>query len=531
MADEVSLLQQENEALRAELTNVKQRLETAQRGNFFLIDLIKQQQEANPLPGRREASSSDVTTLQARLDAALSTNKRLQDRLSRRQNAALTMEGSRMEASDGNVYWVTTGSPQEIPAAGRESINQREHSRLVGIATWVEEKTLEGLPQYWEDFAKSNPAHSADEWRSYYESEVRPQLPARRENNVQSMSSGFDHEIGHRSLLNLLEGDDESPLDTTKYPIMGKTSGSGQESTKNRPEQAAEAAESSETAQMRTARPVHIRSYSKDDVKKHEIAARDRLDFNRPAEDVDDRPLNKVPPGPSQYPRMPPILKDWKKMVWYQPGPHTTHAVGILRTILITNLPAGTLLAAVLDRVHGGRVISAKFVETTGMKTFPPINTDSALIEFYGQTMASRFVDACSTKPISFPAADGSLIQAEVTLLQTASREIPDHIVRGMKDAGLTRLVYLNDHRGQMTASYILRKYYSAPRVSSGDPEPAKYPLRQSDSGSGALRSVELEFANVEDARKVHRFLFQDPEFSSNTKGFLMDPCALRQTP
>jgi hypothetical protein len=67
--------------------------------------------------------------------------------------------------------------------------------------------------------------------------------------------------------------------------------------------------------------------------------------------------------------------------------------VGLRRTVLVSNIRIGMILADVFAELVSDRILEAKFAGTAGMKTIPPIMTNAAIVEFLDNEDAQAYVD------------------------------------------------------------------------------------------------------------------------------------------
>lgn len=281
----------------------------------------------------------------------------------------------------------------------------------------------------------------------------------------------------------------------------------------------------SEAVELRTARPVHIRSYSKEEVTQRDIPSRGSSgNLSAPTESLSAQAQRSIPAQMKTSLEQSMHAFDrfndarWQGMVSYSgnsPSPE------LRRTVCISNIAVGTTLIEVLDRVSGGRIIYSKYIDTAKMKTTPPMQGNTVLVEFFGSHNAQRYRDLCSKTPISFPLADGTQQKAVVSLIATPTRPIPGFIIGAIHDSGHSRVVYVHDSRGEVTADFVVAKCCIGRQVPGRAWEIVKLPIRQSEEQG----LVSLEFAGVEDARRAYFSLCYCLEFSGMQKGFLPDPC------
>lgn len=453
-----------------------------------------------------------------------------------------TPRGTRIIGSDGHPFYVATPSPPPVkdPVEYEEKkrFTRAERSRLASVAVWIEDKAEGELTPYWIDFASKYKGHSADAWRAYYEANVRPlhlQRLEKRESEAKAVPrSGAvltwvaDREAkrkNEQAISNYRREAKSSSYDEEDLIDLETDNGHQFAIAKREDSTMAffdNAGSGTPLALERTVRRDTMQTVRKRTVTEHEIASRPNSVWFSPAM----KHLYDLPPGPTEYPA-PPMWysdRDWKKSISFTHYIPFERGQGFRRTILITNVTRNTTLAEVLDQVHCGRVLSAQYIETAGMKTLPPTQGNTVIVEFYGNDNATRFARVCSQQPISFPDENGNQYHANVTLLPTPTRPIPQYLARGMQDCSLSRIVSVLDARNEMTAQDVMGKYFSAYRMLDGGSSPARYPIRLSEQ-DGFRRVIRLEFANVEDARKLHRFLHHEPEFRSMTVSFLQDSC------
>lgn len=215
------------------------------------------------------------------------------------------------------------------PVIKRVRFLDHEHTRLAGFACYIEEiKDPHEYAEHWIDYANKHQDHTAEEWRSYYESQIRP---ARFETG--------------------------------------------------------------------TAQPVHMHSYSMDEVKQYDIpttipvqpvAVDSPLQHSKWASP---QPINR---WPAPEPRPPMTIKSPYTKSTYQSYEVTqfpaSQDISLRRTVLVSNIPIGMTLADVFSQLQSDRILEAKFAGTAGMKTLPPIMTNAAIVEFLDNEDAQMFV-------------------------------------------------------------------------------------------------------------------------------------------
>lgn len=139
-----------------------------------------------------------------------------------------------------------------------------------------------------------------------------------------------------------------------------------------------------------TARPVHMRSYSREEVNHYDIQPPAPLQHSQWA-------------GPPSGPRWPtpqprPYMRRPYNSGFVAPSYEVTNLIhskdpSLRRTVLVTKIPIGMLLSEVLDHLKSDRILVASFAGTAGMKTCPPIESNAAIVEFLDNVDAQMYVD------------------------------------------------------------------------------------------------------------------------------------------
>lgn len=531
------------------------------------------------------------------------------------------IQGTRIEGSNGQVFWITPASPDETdwmeraPANGAESprttaqrLKDRfapdEYNHLLERACDIEDKEKDEYEIYWEEYAIAFNGHSEEEWRTYYETVIRPVYleeleRARRDEEVakwrgfaedkedegetpeppegdndvekEQASSSADHEgvavtclldmndftssgkcvgspdtglqspiLPNHSMIEVpsgrhgepqLESTDSRTLDVvaedsrpgadeivqdnevegsegvqapTKPSTTGPTTTMDPENVTSQPSIIEEG----------TARPIHIRSYSKEEVKRQEISRHDsKASVSPAAPQIPVQPKNQLSDS-MHAPKDPAVPRPKAPLPWQQfvsrngGSPDPT----LRRTILITNIPTSTALTTVLDNIQGGRLLRIRYVDTARMQTRPPIETNTVLIEFIANIDARRFCASYTKDPMTL-LSGGKTHTANVTLIPTASKPIPFFLSRGLREEGWSRVLYVHGDIGAEELVGKIEMAWGAPRR----------PLRTKEE-SGLMT---LEYMAVEDAVKAFEVLGQEPAVEGMAVGFLPDPCAI----
>lgn len=199
----------------------------------------------------------------------------------------------------------------------------------------------------------------------------------------------------------------------------------------------------------------------------------------------------------------------------------------LLRTVLISEVPVGTKLVEVLDQVRGGKLVSAKFLDTAGMKTQPPVATNTVVVEFLGSKQAQHFVERCQKNPLILGLTHGETqAKAEVKLVRTQTWPLHPEMIKDMisTESALTRVLSLIfvDFESvpevevitrEITAFAIKRDYFTIPAQ----------PLRVT---SGEDRMLLLEYADVRQAAAAWNAISAlEWKLGQISKGFATDPC------
>ena len=223
------------------------------------------------------------------------------------------------------------------PAVKRVRFLDHEHNRLAGTACFIDDlKDPVEYEEYWIEYASKHPDHTAEEWREYYESQIRPSR----------------YETG-------------------------------------------------------TAQSVHMHSYSMDEVKQYDIPTAvqpvdSSLQHPQPTQAVDSplqnskwsspQPVSRWPKPSPRPPTKPPSAGTTYLSYEVTHFPSSTDP-SLRRTVLVSNIPIGLTLTDVFSELVSDRILEAKFAGTAGMKTLPPIMTNTAIVEFLDNEDAQMFVD------------------------------------------------------------------------------------------------------------------------------------------
>jgi hypothetical protein len=187
----------------------------------------------------------------------------------------------------------------------------------------------------------------------------------------------------------------------------------------------------------------------------------------------------------------------------------------LCHTVLISNIPPGLTLASVLEKVRGGKLVSAKFLPTDGMKTTPPMDTNTVLLHFVFSWQAKAFVDFCKEHPLELSCPD-KRVRATVQLIEKPTRPPHPDTLHNIHQRGLTRVLFIVDTEHQWSEEDVLRSIQKAhPGI--------KRPINSGRDQNGILY---FQFCDVMDAGDAYDIIEnQTWFFRGASKGFWPDPC------
>lgn len=228
-------------------------------------------------------------------------------------------------------------------------------------------------------------------------------------------------------------------------------------------------------------------------------------------------PFRYQEPGYAIAGSHPALDAETKSTVFSHSGP------GDLRTVQISGIPPNVTLQEVLDKIRGGKIVSAIFLRTAGMNTNPPMQMNAVMVTFLHARDAQTYVEFCTRKVNIFFWSESweAPFKATVSLLQTASRHV-DPVLRHQE---ASRVIYLADN-GTWEVDHVVAKLLSWSRFDTANDRPtaAVRPVRYGRDQDGILW---FEFASLADAGMA-KFVMDDREreFGRMSKGYLPDPCA-----
>lgn len=186
------------------------------------------------------------------------------------------------------------------------------------------------------------------------------------------------------------------------------------------------------------------------------------------------------------------------------------------RTTVISNIGSGITLAEVISNIHGGRIVRARFFETSGMKTVPAMSTNTVMIEFLSADDATAAFDI-RTQEVQNSQDASQLF--DVAVLRTPTRPLHPKLEFDMRSRGLTRVFYIVSEKQKWTPEAAMQE------IMHGEGR-QKRPLVAGELGEGMLF---FEFADVRDAAMAWEVVDRDQWcFRGVKKGFLPDPCSGR---
>ena len=210
---------------------------------------------------------------------------------------------------------------------------------------------------------------------------------------------------------------------------------------------------------------------------------------------------NRNSAGP--HDRMFPDLFRWGLL--YRPSIHEGNT---LRTLSITNLPLNISLSALLNRVRGGLLVTARLLDTSEIT-----GSFSALITFLLEDSAKAFEDFAESHPIYFSGK-----RAQVQLVKTPTYPLSPNLFAAIHDHKHTRSLKVSPLRRSIVPAE-LRLVLRVHRAMAIDA--IEYMQLGVD---GALN---LRFSSIEHAGKAQGILSTRNHGRDYAVSFVEDPCAL----
>jgi hypothetical protein len=356
-------------ALETELRLVKEQLVQSQNGGQYLIGMLGHQ----PQLGIQVRHDQEIETIRAQLDDSLQCNARLESLLATSHRARTILETRAERLANADLRALKRAAVEQWDA-GVEGSKRVHGSDGVGDVLAVEKRQAN---------AGVGASKRADEdsVKDVFEAEVDAMI---RGDEGEDLLSWASSEKGVRDGWAAME---EKTGDADVVAVLKPAVNGVQVKTSD------EKKDTEIAPEVGTARSVHIRSNSREDVKSYDIQpAAAPLQHSQWS-----LPGNRWPAQrPRPYARQP-----------YQPyqahaeipNYNVTHSFystdpSLRRTVLVTNIPVGMVLSDVLDEhLKSDRILAAKFAGTAGMKTTPPIESNAAIIEFLDNGDAQIYVD------------------------------------------------------------------------------------------------------------------------------------------
>lgn len=111
-------------------------------------------------------------------------------------------DGVHVVGADGQTFRVSVSAGAPAPAfeQTRQTTHpvshfyDHEHRSLSGIAWLVEQLEIDEVAGYWQDYTDKHRTHTAEEWRSYYETEIQPRYLSKHFPQTDGSSEDTDSE-------------------------------------------------------------------------------------------------------------------------------------------------------------------------------------------------------------------------------------------------------------------------------------------------------------------------------------------------
>jgi hypothetical protein len=367
-------------ALETELRLVREQLVQSQNGGQYLIGMLGHQ----PQLGLQARHDQEVETIRAQLDDALQCNARLESLLATSRRARSILETREARLANLDLRALKRGDELERDDELKRSNDVFEaemwaNAGVGGSKPVVEDSVKDVFEAEVEAMIRGDDGEDLLEWDSS-EKGVRDGWVA-----MQGKTADVDVAAVQESAVNGVQVETSSEKKDSEIQISAVDVAQVETLVEKKNAEIA--------PEVCTARSVHIRSYSREDVKSYDI---------QPAA----APLQHSQwglPGnrwPAQRPR-PYARQPYQPYQPYAEIPnynvtHSFHSTdpSLRRTVLVTHIPIGMVLSDVLDEhLKSDRILAAKFAGTAGMKTTPPIESNAAIIEFLDNGDAQMFVD------------------------------------------------------------------------------------------------------------------------------------------
>lgn len=322
--------------LETELRLVKGQLLEARNGTAYLVGMLGHQTQA--VTSIRE--NQEMEKLRAQLDKALRCNAHLERLLATSRQARALLETKEDGHTNGDMRVL---GHAEGPHYDDDSFVAQDSMRFSGVAECIDD-LLGSISE-----EQSSEKGIRDGWTATPEKRTDESMVVAQE--TKPLTNGLKLAI-------------TQPDDRADSAIARR-----------------------EAVETGTARSVHIRSCSMEDVKQYDVQPLSASQWASPS------PARRWPdPEPRPYARRP---------MFAPPSYEVTHSfhspdIRLRRTVLIENIPIGMTFAEVLNDLKSDRIIDARFAGTAGMKTLPPIWSNMAYVEFLDHDDAQTFLDVYS---------------------------------------------------------------------------------------------------------------------------------------
>ncbi|QIW96783.1 hypothetical protein AMS68_002301 [Peltaster fructicola] len=97
----------------------------------------------------------------------------------------------------------------------------------------------------------------------------------------------------------------------------------------------------------------------------------------------------------------------------------------VRRTVLVSGIPREADLASVLDQIKSDSIVSATYCKTSGMRTRPPLNTNTVILAFSNAEEASAVISTYTTAPLAIDISSGRTVTLHTTLVDSETSSGP----------------------------------------------------------------------------------------------------------
>lgn len=462
---------------------------------------------------------------------------------------------------NGSTHLTSSPAPRPFP------FQDGVHNALLGRACFLEDETKEERAEHWNEYAKRDERHTAKEYEAYYEHVIRPLYLAKMQEreqaanksvknapqpkeepatenllefdpqqNVEETSSTADTVVGdlkHGSephaeevapTLNITPDPAAGDKRSVAYDINASSSAAPEVHTvqevvcRNEDASSTEAmAPSSTTTSTDISTPgVHTPVMTPSANLGAAKAFQQQLRIGELRHHA--FPRRSSPRTPRYVYDSPPQNCPFSTAdLLGKPAEGDRHPC---RTVLITNIPSTTTLHSVLSNIkNAGKIFSATYLDTAGMRTTPKVETNTVLLTFVSGKRAENFAKRHNTEEetIFLSSSTESIpYKANVTLLHTPTRPIPAYILRQVRENNLSRVLFVHDHLQRWDLDQV---EYELLRGGARKPFHISY-----DAEVTGL--MVFEFASLAEGKKAWEVVQRDYGFFQGVgHGFYGDPC------